>query len=141
MTKFCQILSVFAASAAILAATVDARAATGTIGNHPGASGVYQPKTSNISGPSVAHNGVASNFTATFGNLTNTSGSITADLLPPGGGEYLCTATFQTTVVKGSCNIIFSNNPGGQGGVCSTTVVSKDPTTCNFSVSFSDLYN
>jgi hypothetical protein len=117
--------------------STNAHAATGTI-SLTVANTAALTKTSNISGPTFLHANQTGQFTASFTNLTNTSGSISADLVAQGGSEYFCASSFVTVVTNGKCHVSLANESTGGGAVCTYNLVSVNPSTCDFTASFRD---
>jgi hypothetical protein len=113
----------------------NAHAATGTIGVYAGGAFLIEQRTSNITGPTHVPAGTVGTYTATFPNLSNSSGSFTALLGGTSGPDITCTTSFVSTVVNGVCHVSVSNTGTGS---CTASNPIVNGSTCDFSVNVQD---
>ncbi len=119
--------------------STNAHAATGTIGVYANRAFLIEQRTSNITGPVRVPLGQVGTYTATFPNLSNSSGSFTA-VLGSNGPDITCTTAFVSTVVNGVCHVAVTNTPTG-GATCSAGGVVVNASTCDFTVNVDDSAN
>ncbi len=121
----------------LFAAAGSALAATGTISIYASGSFLIEERTSNITGPTHVPSGTVGKYTATFPNLSNSSGSLTALLGGTSGPDITCTTSFISTVVNGVCQVSVPNSGTG-GASCTASHPVTNGKTCDFTVNVQD---